>query len=57
MTGLELVHRARFVRPQLRCVVISGYSAPSGADVPWLQKPLSIGALVERLALPPDGAS
>ncbi len=57
MTGLELVHRARSVDPKLRCVVISGYSAPSGADVPWFQKPFSIRALVEVLTLPPDGAS
>lgn len=57
MTGLELVRRARSVDPELRCVVLSGYSAPSDADVPWLQKPISIGALVEVLALPrPDCA-
>lgn len=50
ITGLELVQRARSVDASLRCVVLSGSPAPSGADVTWVRKPVSIGVLVAALS-------
>jgi CheY-like chemotaxis protein len=49
ITGLDLVHRARSIDASLRCVVLSGYPRPTGADVAWLKKPVSISALVGAL--------
>jgi len=52
ITGTELVHRARTLDAELRCVVLSGYPQPSGTDVAWLRKPISLGALLGALGRP-----
>ena len=54
MNGAELLHKARQVRPDLRALVISGFSdtealAASGVDAPILAKPFSSDQLLEAV--------
>ena len=54
MSGRDLWCRLKTLRPSLRCVIMSGYSREAidgsdGLDVPSLQKPFSLAALVEKV--------
>jgi signal transduction histidine kinase len=54
MNGAELLVKARTVRPELKALVISGFSdtealAASGVDAPILAKPFSLDQLLEAV--------
>ena len=54
MSGRALWSRLKVLRPSLRCVLMSGYSQEpidgvDGLDLPSLQKPFSVAALVEKV--------
>lgn len=52
MQGLDLVNIVRAERASVRCVVVSGYDAPSAAKksgVSWLLKPVDFDTLVRVL--------
>ncbi len=49
MRGLDLARQLRASRPATPCVVISGYSAPEGCDIPWLCKPVDFDALLHAI--------
>lgn len=62
MNGRELFERLRPLRPALRCLYLSGYTAdvisqrgvlPEGVN--FLQKPYSLKGLVEKVRAVPNG--
>lgn len=52
MDGTQLVRQAQAARPNLRCLVVSGYADVEGvaADLPRLNKPFKAAELTEALA-------
>ncbi len=50
MRGLDLARQLRAAHPATPCVVMSGYSAPEGCDLPWLCKPVDFDALLRAIA-------
>jgi CheY-like chemotaxis protein len=51
MSGLELVTLVREKWPSTRCVVLSGYDPPTGANARWLTKPIDVDALLDALGV------
>ena len=55
MSGVELLERARLSSPDLRAILMSGYTAstfehsPPPAGVTFLEKPFTLGALDEAI--------
>ena len=49
MSGLELVRVVRTRWPSTRCVVLSGYDPPDGAETRWLTKPIDVDALIDAV--------
>jgi DNA-binding NtrC family response regulator len=49
MHGLDLARQLRAAHPATPCVVISGYSAPEGCDLPWLCKPVDFDTLLRAI--------
>jgi signal transduction histidine kinase/CheY-like chemotaxis protein len=50
MNGIETIHQARLRRPDLRSLLISGYTGvPSSAGVPLLRKPFAPDELARRV--------
>jgi CheY-like chemotaxis protein len=51
MLGTELVEKVRVLRPNVRCIFVSGAHAPSEAEgIPWFNKPLDIDAFLAMVA-------
>lgn len=52
MSGLELVTEARRIRPNLRCLVMSGHARVPEAepDLPWVSKPVDVDELISALS-------
>jgi CheY-like chemotaxis protein len=55
MSGVELVHRARLIRPDLPALIVSGYADVDGiaADMPRLTKPFRAEELAAAIAALP----
>ena len=54
MSGLELVREAQRLRPDLKIMLTSGYSAraalgDSGSDIPLIKKPYRLAEIVRRI--------
>ncbi|HLJ19802.1 MAG TPA: response regulator [Stellaceae bacterium] len=52
VSGVELVHAAHQLRPQLRVLLTSGYSAQvleGASDLPLIKKPYRISDLIRRI--------
>jgi YesN/AraC family two-component response regulator len=51
MTGTELAHKARQLRPHLHVVLISGYAdEPPLPDIPFVRKPIRMSVIEEVVA-------
>lgn len=51
MGGIELVRRARAIRPDLNVLYLSGSSPEQPGDAPFLEKPYTIDGLVSAVTV------
>lgn len=63
MTGLDVVRRARIVRPDVRAIILTGYPrthplvmAAAAEHIPYREKPVDVRELVALLAHPTGSA-